>query len=470
MIADASSAATPSPGAASSPALGVRALFAAAIGVIVGQLGMVAVLQGIGIGGAGFVIAMFAAFMLAIANAMTYAEMALMMPQARSLGSYTEAAIGNFPAILLVFAGYVTPALVGLPAELILAEQIIGNAFSLDLPVGAWSVGLVVLFTALNVLGTDVFARVQTALSFTVLVFIALTGVVALSGNAVASPPGGVVQGLTVLGTDTTTLGVAAIAFWIFVGSEFVTPLVPDARNPQRDLPRAMIGGLLAIFAAQVLFGLGGGVLLSRETLATNGAPHLEYAGAAYGVGAKVWIAGLLLVATASLLNTVIAAVSRMLYGMAEHGQVFSIFKRVHPRLQTPVHAICFVGALPLIGLAWSGADFENFLPLTIAASLSWLLAYGVAQISLMVLRHRHPHAPRPFKVPAYPWTPLLALAGMSYVLFNSSPDPALTPRIIAYVGIVLGVFAVVGGLWVKFVMKKGLFEPTVPASLETKT
>src|SRR4051794_31455951 len=104
--------------------LGRRALFAAAIGGIVGQLGSVSLLQGVSLAGYGFLLALAIGLAIAVANAMAYAEMALMMPTARSLGSYAEAAIGNFPAILVVFAGYISAAMFGLPAELILTNQL----------------------------------------------------------------------------------------------------------------------------------------------------------------------------------------------------------------------------------------------------------------------------------------------------------------------------------------------------------
>ena len=68
--------------------LGVWQLFAASIGVIVAQIGMVSLTQGIGIGGWGFVVAMVCAFAIAMANAMAYAEMALMMPSAGSLSRF----------------------------------------------------------------------------------------------------------------------------------------------------------------------------------------------------------------------------------------------------------------------------------------------------------------------------------------------------------------------------------------------
>ena len=53
----------------------------------------------------------------------------------------------------------------------------------------------------------------------------------------------------------------------------------------------------------------------------------------------------------------------------------------------------------------------------------------------------------------------------MGYVVANSSPTPELVPQIARYTGIVLAVFAVVGALWVKVVMKKGLFEPGMPVT-----
>ncbi len=443
--------------------LGRRALFAAAIGAIVAQLGMVTTAQGVAIGGWGFFVALGIVFLLALANVMAYAEMALMMPNAGSLSSYAEAAIGNFPAILLVFAGYVAPALFGLPVELILVNGIIRDVLPLDVPLHTWPVVIVLLFVGLNILGTDVFARVQTALSFTVLVFLLVTGLVAFSGHAAAPLPVGADTGWTALGQQTAVAGVLALGFWVFCGLEFVTPLVGDARDPDRDLPRAMIRGLIAIWLAEVLFALGYLFFVPREALLGSATPHLAYVIAVFGPYARIPFVVLALIASSSLINTATAGVSRMLWGMAMNGQVFPIFKYQHPRFGTPVVAIVFFGALPLIGLAWSGGDPNAILPLTVAASVAWILAYIMAQVSLLVLRRRYPHMRRPFRMPGYPVVPLLAIAGMVYVVLNSAPTPELGPVIWRSMGGVLLVFAVVGAWWVKFVMKKGLFEPTLP-------
>jgi amino acid transporter len=450
--------------------LGLKELLSATIGVIVAQIGMVSLLQGVGIGGWGFMLALVGAFGLALANAMAFAEMALMLPGAGSLSTYAEAALGPFPAILMVFAGYVTPAIFGLPAELILADQILTKSIALPLPPFTWPVAMIMVFAVLNVLGTDVFAKVQTALSLTVLAFLVITGLAGATGHVAAHSPGGLAAGMSSMGKNTVFLGVVALAFWIFVGSEFVTPLVTEARNPKRDLPRAMMLGLLAIFVAQMLFGLGAGLVLPREKLASSPTPHLDYAIAVFGDKAQLWFALLAMIASASLLNTLLASIPRMLQGMAENGQVFPIFKYLHPKRRTPIVGIAFVAALPMVGLVWSGGDPNSILPLTIAASVAWLLAYVTAQVSLIVLRQRHPELPRPFRVVGYPVVPLVAIAAMLYVIANSSPAPEMTAQIVRYTGIVVGLFAIVGAFWVKFVMRMGLFDATLPPGLEKRS
>lgn len=445
--------------------LNFSALFSASIGVVVSQVTIASVLQGVGLGGWGFIIAMLLAFALALTNAMAYTEMALMMPEVTSLSSYAEAAIGNFPAILLVFAGYVTPVLFGVPGELILMNQVLAQALPFSMPLYFWPSILIGIFVTLNILGTDVFAKVQTALSCTVLAFLLITGVVALLGGifGAGATPGLSAGGSAALSKDTITFGLIALAFWVFVGSEFVTPLVAEARNPNRDLPRAMIGGLFLILIAYLCFAIGSSFFVSRGALSQSSAPHLDFAMAVYGLKARIWFSLLAVLASASLLNTVLAAVPRMIAGMANNGQVFPIFKYTHPRYKTPVIAILFVGALPLLGLAWSRGDASAILPLVIASSITWLLAYMLAQVSLLVLRYRHPRWHRPFRVPLFPLLPVAAIGGMAYVCLHAAPTPEMGPQIAQYTSVVLVLFSTVGALWVKFVMKKGLFQPVIP-------
>ncbi len=83
---------------ASRKKLGLTALLAVAIGLVVSQGVMVLMLQGVGIAGAGFIIPLALAWLLALSYACSFSELALMIPRAGSLSSYTEVAIGQFPA------------------------------------------------------------------------------------------------------------------------------------------------------------------------------------------------------------------------------------------------------------------------------------------------------------------------------------------------------------------------------------
>jgi amino acid transporter len=439
--------------------IGFFSLFCIAIGVIVGQSTIVSLLQAAGIAGWGFLGAMAIAYVLMLCNSATFAELALMMPRHGGLSAYCEASLGHFPAIFAVFAGYVVPALFGQAAELMLVDSVMAQILPGAMPTMGWAVLLLAVLVILNYLGTDVFARTQTLLTVVMLVFLALTGIVAASGGFHAGAPVASGAGLAAMAENVTVIGVVSLVLYSLIGTEFVTPLAEDAENPARDIPRAMFIGLTVVTIANALFCIGAGLLLSRETLTTAATPHLEYAVAVFGPMAKLVFGAIAITATASLVNTVLGALPQMLHGMAMSGQVFPVFKRLSSRYRTPWVALLFVACLPLVGVAWSGGDVGNILPLIIAAASAWLISYMIAHLALIVLRLRMPDAPRPYRVPLFPLPQVIAILGLGYVVANSAPAPELVAPIFTSLGLVLALIAVIGALWIKIFMKKGLFE-----------
>ncbi len=130
--------------------LGFPSLFAAGIGLVVAQSCFVSILQGVGNGGASFLIALVIAFILTLCYGATFAELSLMMPKAGGLSTYTLTAMGPFPAIVATICGYIIPNILVSPAELFLLEEIFSNLFP-----GAISyIGLLVIifFAVLNLL------------------------------------------------------------------------------------------------------------------------------------------------------------------------------------------------------------------------------------------------------------------------------------------------------------------------------
>ena len=165
--------------------------------------------------------------------------------------------------------------------------------------------------------------------------------------------------------------------------------------------------------------------------------------------------------ATCSTVNTVLAGVPRMLHGMAVNGQSFPQLKRLHPRYGTPWVALVFMVAIIALPFLLMGID--SIITLLIAASTSWLLAYIIAHIDVIVLRRRQPQLPRPFRTPFYPLPQLLGIAGMAYVALNNSPSPEMTQTVYMLTGVVLLIISVIAALWVKLVMKRDLFQPEMP-------
>lgn len=437
--------------------LGLGSLIAVAVGLVVSQGVMVLMLQGAGMAGLGFIIPLAMAYLMALSYALSFSELALMIPRAGGLSSYTEVAIGHFPAILATFSGYMVVAMFALSAELLLLDLILGKLYPGLLPPMLVAGGVLALFTAFNLLGMDVFARLQS-----VLALVMVASLLALGLGAAASPQASLqtplAQGWNPLGAGAPAL--AALAIWGFVGAEFVCPLVEEARDPQRNIPRSMLAGLSIIFGVIVLYCLGALLSIPREQLAQDPLPHLLFATTVLGETGKLFLAAAAITATCSTVNSSLAALPRMLYGMAQRGQAFPQFKRLSQRSRVPWVAVLFIAAITGLPIVLLGQDPDAISQLLLAAALAWLLAYIVVHIDVMALRRRYPHMPRPFRSPLYPWPQVAGIAGMLWAIYHVSPDPGMTARIFGSAGIVLGLISLVAVPWILFVMRKPLFVP----------
>ncbi|MEH6469851.1 MAG: APC family permease [Halopseudomonas sp.] len=438
--------------------LGLWSLIAVAVGVVIGQGPLISILQTVGIAGYGAYIAIGAAFILSLCYVATFAELSLMMPKAGSISTYTEVAIGHFPAIVAVFSGYVVVAMFGLSAEMFLVDAILGELFP-----GTFSplvIAFIILgfFTLLNLMGIDIFAKAQNILAVAMIVFLLIVGSSGSFGLGQPQPVGINLfadwhfEGLGIF-------SLVALAIWGFVGAEFVCPLVEESRQPERDLPRAMFLGLFLILGVYMLLMLAALYYMPSEAIGSSELPHVDLITAIFGESGLIFIAVVAITGTCSTVNSVLAAVPRMLYGMAKNGQVFPMFKRVNTKGE-PWVAVVFMALIVAVPLFMMGSDPDTIITLLIAASTCWFLTYIIAHIDLLVLRKRYPSASRPYKSPFYPIPQVVGILGMAYAAMNNSPSPEMTQQVYTIAGVVLLMVCVIGALWVKFVMKRGLFEP----------
>jgi amino acid transporter len=221
-----------------------------------------------------------------------------------------------------------------------------------------------------------------------------------------------------------------------------------------------MFIGLVVILVVKVLYGYASVKYIPLARLAESTHPHVDMAGAILGSGGRIWIGIVSICATASTVNTVLAAVPRLCYGMAHSGELPSLFGWLHPRFRTPWSSIILLalamGAVLLSGLA----GIEAIVTYMMAATWTWILCYIIAHVDLIILRRKYPDHERPYRSPFYPIPQVLGSLGMIYVMVNIYPDPAMKNQILKLALYFLIGSVIYGVLWIKLKMKTRLFKP----------
>lgn len=443
-------------------ALPLPALVATAVGVVVVQSTMITMLNGAGIGRFNFLVAIGVSALLALTYVLSFAELALMLPRSGSVSAYTQAALGPGLAIVATLSGYVAVALLGIPAELILVDTLLaqvapGLVAALPYP----SLILLLLFCLLNLRGIDLFARIQSALVAIMFGGLFIIGIAGLSGGLGGN---GAADAAPAAFDASLALSLVALAFWGLVGLEFVCPMIADARDPSRNLPRAMLVGLLMIVAVYGVFCLAGIAMLPADKL-TAATPHVDLALSIFGPAAKTAFAVLAILGSATLLNTVLASVSRMIQGMAQSGQLPAWLGRENARGAPAWALVAFAAAIAAVR-APLGMDASAILTLTVAAAGCWLVAYIIVHLDHIVLRLRLPQRARPFRSPFFPLPQALGILGMGYVFLNIAPAPELAGPIYRNVAIMLGATLAYSLAWTLLVRRRNPFRPDLAGAL----
>lgn len=437
--------------------LGLPSLFAIAVGVVVAQVVFISVLQGVGLGGASFFIALIIAFILTLCYVFTFSELALMLPKAGSISAYTEVSIGHLPAIVATIAGYLAPAIFALPAELYLLEAVLDFLYPESFNQIGWLIIIVLML--LNIMGVDFFAKVQNLLAYLMITALCVIG---LAGISQADPQGGTIVALWegLKDVDLSLLSLTVLALWAFMGLEFVCPMIEETKNPNTNIPRSMILASVVLLIIYTLVALAGYLAVPQENLAGSDIPHAVLVTALFGESGKFVVALLAITATCSTINTVLATIPRMLYGMAHNQQLPELFKKVHPKTKTPWVGIVFVASLIMVPTILLRGQDDIILTLVISAATAWLIAYVISHINLIVLRKRYPDFKRPFKSPWYPLPQILGIIGLVYMILNNSPSPDMNLQVYMNAGLIVLIATIYAGIWVKYKMKKGWFDP----------
>lgn len=369
--------------------------------------------------------------LLAIAGALTYAELATMMPRAGGPYHFLKEAYGPLPGFLkgwvdflVIMSGGIAAVAVGFGEYLgsfipffstknvLVTADVLGHPWKFT--GGAFAGILAVLFfTITSVVGLRESAFVQNLL--TVLKVGAMLGLAVVGFFATPVAHADFTAPLP-SGSLVSAFGLAMIGvLWTFDGWYGITYLGGEVKEPSRDLPRAMIGGVSVVTFLYLLLNLvylrAIPVVQMPDTsrIAEAAAASLFGAGAAKAVSAAVMLSAFGCIGSTVLYST------RTYLPMARDGVFFRALAVVHPKWRTPAACIIAQGAWTIL-LTASGT-YEALYTYVIVVLFLFHAATGAA---VFVLRTRHPEWPRPYRVHGYPWVPAVFVLTSLFFVVNA--------------------------------------------------
>ena len=366
-------------------------------------------------------------------TAVCYAELASAVPVSGSSYSYTYATMGEVTAIgvaaclLLEYGVSAGAVAVGWSQYL---NQFLDNVFGFELP-AAWTqapeeggcdpswlpcsdaiinlpaVILIVMVALLLIRGASESATVNAVMvmiKISVLIMFIVIGVTGWDSANLTPFAADGLSGVT---------SAAGLIFFSYIGLDAVSTAGEEVKDPRRNLPLAILIALVTVTTLYILVSL----------IAVAAQPAGDFDGQEAGLSqileditGSQWpgtvIAAGAIISIFSVTLIVIYGQTRILFAMARDGMLPELFHKVNPRTLTPVANTIIVAVVIAI---LAGMIPINFL--AEMTSIGTLVAFLVVSIGVMVLRRTHPELPRGFKVPLYPLTPILSIAGCIWII-----------------------------------------------------
>lgn len=340
---------------------------------------------------------------VALAGALTYAELGAMMPEAGGGYVYVREAFGRLPAFLL---GWMTLLMIASGA---IAAVAMGFAGYLErfVPIGAVGGRLgvaaitIVALTITNYLGVK--PGTVTANVFTLSKIAALSALIAI-GLALSPGAPPAVANAPVAPPLANGIAAAFVAVLFTIGGWQQTNMVAgEIRDPGRTLPKALAVGIGIVIAVY----LGANVVylktLGRDGLAASTAVAADTAGRLIGPAGATAITIAAMLSIFGFVNVALLTNARVLYALGQDGAFLPAAGKVHPRFGSPHIALVMLGGWSLVLLFATRGTIGTLLSGVVFAD--WIF-FGLGAASVFVLRRTRPELHRPYRVLGYPWLP----------------------------------------------------------------
>jgi APA family basic amino acid/polyamine antiporter len=313
----------------------------------------------------------------------------------------------------------------------------VGIAFTRTHAVG---LVLIAILTVVNVFGLRwgaLLNNISTWTKFTAMAGFVVLGLAIGKGhwsNFTAHAPGGLSMGLSP-GQLISALGVGLIAvFWAYDGWVYITWVAGEVKEPRRNVPLAMVFGVLAVGAIYLamnmtyVYALPLSEVAKHETIAHAAAATL------FSPDAAIWLSAMIAISCFSAAAAGTLCGSRVYLAMAQDGVFFKRMAVIHPKWRTPAFSLIGQGIWAAV-LTMSGR-YDQLYTYVI---FGMVLSYTLTVIGLFILRWKRPDAPRPYRCTGYPWLPgFYVLIGLAWTLNTivTRPTQAFWGATIVLIGV----------------------------------
>ena len=362
-------------------------------------------------------------------GAVTYAELGKLKPQAGGEYVYIRDAYGPLAGFLCGWTWTVVVKPGSLAAISTGIVRILGsfNALSFLMRTGGSltvagtlvAIAFVALISVVNYVGIRRAGNFQ--LAFTVLKIALIVIIAALAFTSSGGWSHFSMTYSAATGGATEFFAAVTAALWAYDGWSDLNMVAEEVKNPERNLPIALIGGLLGIAALYMLVNTAVQFALPPAAIAASSSPMSDaVAHSVLGGVAVVAVAAAMIIALTATLNGVAMSGSRMTFALSRDGNFFRFLSNIHPLFHTPHLAILVQGVLSVAFLL-IGGNFRQLF--TLALFAEWL-SYTAASVALFVFQTRGllpPEARQMWKTILAPAVFIVASAALLYYTFISN-------------------------------------------------
>lgn len=354
--------------------------------------------------------------LLSLFGALSFAELAAMMPQAGGQYIYLREAYGSLVSFLCGWTFFLAVQTGGISVLAVGFAEYLGEF----LPLTPWqhkaaAAASIVLFTAINYRGVREGGTTQsilTGLKVGALVALVVLGYALAGGVRGEAPQIPVREGAGFV----ASFGVAMVGvLWAYEGWNTCTFAAGEVKNPERNLPLALILGTMVVIALYLGLNLVYYRVLNPGEIAQSSRVGADAAVRIFGRTGSLIVSLLIIVSTLGSINGSILAAPRVYYAMARDGMFFRWCAAVHPRYHTPHLALLLqcIWATLLVALG----TYEQLFTYVIFAG--WVF-YALTAYAVIILRRTRPDAPRPYRVFGYPVVPLVFVLTAAWFVTNT--------------------------------------------------